>query len=97
MLTGKLKKAVERTRMLDILTSIREVLGVDFKLEMFVEDRVGIYFMFDGKEHYMILDDIVFNESLSTFGKTNKIVNELLSEFKIKRRPSIKTWKKYLF
>ena len=86
MFTGKIDDAVKNYGLLEILYYIKHDEGIDYRLDLDLrnaKERVGVCFKLHNKEHYMILDDIIFddNDELDGWGKRDMIMGELLYYF----------------
>lgn len=89
MFEDKLEKADNEFGLFEILRCIREVYGIDSELEIVDEDRIGVIFTLKDEEHFMLVDEIVFNEELDTGDKIDLILDELKYAFELEDTPII--------
>ena len=89
MFEDKLEKADNEFGLFEILRCIREVYGIDSELEIVDEDRIGVIFTLKDEEHFMLVDEIVFNEELDTGDKIDVILDELRYAFELEDTPII--------
>ena len=87
MFSNKMRKAVNDFGLLEILTGFREVMGIDSRLDRSEKEKVAVTFMLGYKEQKMILDDIIFDESLDIIDKTDIILEELIYVFDLADDP----------
>lgn len=85
MFRGKMKDAIEKYNLLEILYYIKHYMGIDFKLDLHdkKKDRVIVYFKLDYIQYTMRLDEVIFNDSLEVTDKFNFIMNELIDVFNL--------------
>ena len=89
MFSNKMRKAVNDFGLLEILTGFREVMGIDSRLDRSEEEKVAVTFILGYKEQEMILDDIIFDESLDVIDKTDMILEELIYYFDLAEDPIV--------
>lgn len=89
MFSNKMRKAVNEFGLLEILTGFREVMGIDSRLDRSNKEKVAVTFMLGYKEQEMVLDDIIFAESLDVLDKTYIILKELIYYFDLAEEPIV--------
>ena len=87
MFEDKLEKADNEFGLFEILRCIREVYGIDSELEIVDDDRIGVIFTLRDEEHFMLVDEIVFNEELEIGDKIDLILDELRYAFELEDTP----------
>ena len=87
MFSNKMRKAVNDFGLLEILTGFREVMGIDSRLDRSEKEKVAVTFMLGYKEQKMILDDIIFDESLDVIDKSDMILEQLIYYFDLADDP----------
>ena len=85
----KINDAVKNYSLLEVLYFVKHDMGIDYKLDLYNEKRVGVSFKLHNKEHYMILDDIIFDEELDSWIKFDLIMDELMYYFGLECSPSL--------
>lgn len=84
MFKGKMKEAIEKYNLLEILYYIKHDTGIDFRLDLHdKKDRVIVYFTLDYIQYTMRLDEVIFDDSLEVTDKFNFIRNELIDVFNL--------------
>ena len=86
----KINEAVKNYGLLEILYYIKHDMGIDYKLDLNnKKDEIGVSFKLHNKEHYMILDDIIFDDELDAWIKFDLITDELMYYFGLECSPSL--------
>ena len=89
MFEDKLERADNEFGLFEILRCIREVYGIDSELEIDDDDRIGVIFTLKEREHFMLVDEIVFNEESEIGDKIDLILDELRYAFQLEDTPII--------
>ena len=89
MFEDKLENADNEFGLFEILRCIREVYGIDSELEILDDDRIGVIFTLKEEDHFMLVDEIVFNEELEIGDKIDAIMDELRYAFELEDTPII--------
>ena len=89
MFEDKLERADNEFGLFEILRCIREVYGIDSELEILDDDRIGVIFTLKEEDHFMLVDEIVFNEELEIGDKIDAIMDELRYAFELEDTPII--------
>ena len=89
MFEDKLEKADNEFGLFEILRCIREVYGIDSELEIVDDNRIGVIFTLKEREHFMLVDEIVFNEESEIGDKIDLILDELRYVFELEDTPII--------
>ena len=86
----KINEAVKNYGLLEILYYIKHDMGIDYKLDLNnKKDEIGVYFKLHNKQHYMLLDDIIFDDELDAWIKFDFIMDELMYYFGLECSPSL--------
>lgn len=89
-ISEKINEAVKNYGLLEILYYVKHDMGIDYKLDLHNDkDRIGVSFKLHNKEHYMILDDIIFDDDLDSWIKFDLIMDELMYYFGLECSPSL--------
>ena len=94
MFLNKLGRTIDECLILDIVLSyIRDVYGINYDLSDVDDDRVGVIFTLKEREHFMFVDEIVFNEELEIRDMVDLIMDELRYAFELEDAPIIELGK----
>ena len=94
MFEYKVGRTLDECLILDIvLTYIRDVYGIDYELEEVDDDRIGVIFTLKEKEHFMFVDEIVFNDKLEIIDRVDLIMDELRYVFELEEAPIVELGK----
>lgn len=84
MFKGKMKDAIEKYNLLEILYCIKHDTGIDFRLDLHdKKDRIIVYFTLDYIQYTMKLDYFIFDKNLELTDKYDCIMNELIDVFNL--------------
>ena len=88
MFRGKMKDAIEKYNLLEILYYIKHDTGIDFRLDLHdKKDRIIVYFTLDYIKYTMKLDYFIFDKNLELTDKYDCIMNELIDVFNLPDSP----------
>ena len=87
MFIGEPKRANENFNLIYILKIIKNWMGIDYWIHWIEDAHVWVTFKLHYKEHFMVLDDIIFDETMDEYDKADVILNNLIYYFDLADEP----------
>lgn len=87
MFVGEPKRANDEFNLIYILKVIKNWMGIDYSIDWMEDAHVWVTFKLHYKEHFMQLDDIIFDETMKELDKAEVILNNLIYYFDLEEEP----------